>query len=278
MGSYAQFFRGAMTTHQRKPSRWPARLDLIQGLSGLMLVLFIWGHMLLESSILISNDAMYRVARFMDGYYVFGAGYPFLITCAAGMILTIFIVHAALAMRKFPESYRSYRTFRDHMAAFRHGDTSLWWLQVWTGFSLFFLGSVHMIAMMTRPGDIGPYESADRIVSEWMWPVYALLLIAVHLHAGVGIYRLAVKWGLKVGPDPEANLHRLRLARWFIIGFFLLLGFASLGVYIAIGIHHRDHKGEHYVPSWQHGTTQINCPTQATAAVPVMSQLAGGEP
>jgi fumarate reductase subunit C len=59
---------------------------------------------------------------------VFGADYPFLITCAAGMILTIFIVHAALAMRKFPESYRSYRTFRDHMAAFRHNDTSLWWL------------------------------------------------------------------------------------------------------------------------------------------------------
>jgi fumarate reductase subunit C len=110
-----------------------------------------------------------------------------------------------------------------------------------------------------------------------MWPVYALLLIAVHLHAGVGIYRLAVKWGLKVGPDPAANLHRLKLARWIIIGFFLLLGFTSLGVYIAIGIEHRDHKGEHYVPSWEHGTTQMDKPKQAAAAVPKMSQLARGE-
>ena len=31
-----------------------------------------------------------------------------------------------------------------------------------------------------------------------MWPVYALLLVTVHLHAGVGIYRLAVKWGLQL--------------------------------------------------------------------------------
>jgi fumarate reductase subunit C len=256
MVSHIDSVHGAARAAQHDRSLWPARLDLVQALSGLILVLFIWGHMILESSILIGKDAMYRVARFMEGRYLLGADYPILVTFAASVILAIFIVHAALAMRKFPSSYREYRAFRDHMRAFRHDDTSLWWLQIWTGFALFFLGSVHLLVVITKPGDIGPYESADRIVSEWMWPVYALLLIAVHLHAGIGIYRLAVKWGLALWPDPEANRRRLKVARSLIIGFFLLLGFTSLGVYVAIGIDHRDRKGERYVPAWEQSTIQ----------------------
>jgi fumarate reductase subunit C len=240
---------------RRNRSQWPAKLDVIQALSGLLLVLFIWSHMVLESSILLGKDAMYRVARFMEGRYLLGADYPILITCTASVIFAIFVVHAALAMRKFPASYRQYRAFSTHMAKFHHPDTTLWWLQVWTGFALLFLGSAHMIGVMTQPGDIGPYESADRVVSGWMWPVYALLLLTVHLHAGIGIYRLAVKWGLQLWRDPEANLRRLKLARAIIIAFFLLLGSASLGVYVAIGIDHRDHKGERYQPSWEHSTT-----------------------
>jgi fumarate reductase subunit C len=246
---------GARAAIRGDRSRWPARLDVTQALSGLLLVLFVWCHMVLESSILLGKDAMYRVARFMEGRYLLGADYPSLVACAAGVILAIFAVHAALAMRKFPASYREYRAFTTHMASFRHPDTTLWWLQVWTGFALFFLGSVHMIGVMTRPGDIGPYESADRIVSDWMWPVYALLLVAVHLHAGVGIYRLAVKWGLQLWHDPKVNLRRLKLARTIIIAFFILLGSASLAVYVAIGIGHRDHKGERYRPPWEHNAT-----------------------
>jgi len=266
----------AASADQRQRSRWTAKLDVIQALSGLLLVLFIWTHMMLESSILLGKDAMYRVARFMEGRYFFGADYPFLITCAAGVILAIFVVHAALAMRKFPASYREYRAFHKHMTSFHHGDTSLWWLQVWTGFALLFLGSAHMIGVMTRPSDIGPYESADRIVSDWMWPIYALLLITVHLHAGVGIYRLAVKWGLQLWHDPEVNLRRLRISRAIIIGFFLLLGTTSLCVYAAIGIEHRGRYGERYVPSWERSVAPAErAPTSAASSLP---QAAGVRP
>jgi fumarate reductase subunit C len=252
----------------RDRSRWPARLDVMQALSGLLLVLFIWFHMLLESSIFLGKDAMYRVARFMDGRYLLGADYPFLVTCAAGVILAIFAVHAALVMRKFPASHREYRAFRTQMANFRHPDTTLWWLQVWTGFALFFLGSAHIIGVMTRSGDIGPYESADRIVNDWMWPVYALLLVTVHLHAGVGVYRLAVKWGLQLWRDPGTNLRRLKLARTIIIAFFILLGSASLAVYVAIGVGHRDHKGERYRPPWEHSATTTQEGRAETAIAP----------
>jgi len=236
-------------------------------MSGLLLVLFIWGHMFFESSILISKDAMYRVTKFFEGRYFFGADYPILVTLAATVILAIFVLHAALAMRKFPASYREYQAIRGHIRAFDHGDTSLWWLQVWTGFALFFLGSVHLINMITQPGNIGPYASADRIVSGWMWPVYAMLLVTVHLHAGIGVYRLAVKWDPFGGANPEARLLFLRRARWAIVGFFLLLGFASLGTYIRIGIEHREHKGERYVPGWERDITNRSAAPE-TGAVP----------
>jgi fumarate reductase subunit C len=168
------------------------------------LVLFIWSHMLLESSILIGKDAMYRVARFMERHYVLG-GRPsrarepdgerdprhLLRPCRAG---------DAQVSGKLPTISRVPRS-HDGISPRRRQ----WWLQVWTSVALFFLGSAHMIGVITRPGDIRSYESADHIVSEWMWPVYALLLIVVHLHAGVGIYRLALKWGLLLGRDPAAS-------------------------------------------------------------------------
>ncbi len=234
-----------------RKSRWPARLDLLQSLSGLALVLFIWGHMFFESSILLGKDMMFRVTKMFEGRYFFGADYPIIITFAAGVILAIFVIHAALALRKFPKNYGEYRTIRSHIRSFDHDDTSMWFVQVWTGFLMFFLGSVHLINMMVQPGNIGPYESADRIWSGWMWPVYALLLITVHLHAGLGIYRLVVKWGFFEGSDVNKSRALLKRVRWVIIGFFLLLGFSGLGTYISIGIEHSARVGERYVPTWE---------------------------
>ena len=61
--------------------------------------------------------------------------------------------------------------------------------------------------MLTQPDLIGPFESADRVWSDHFWPLYILLLLAVELHGGIGLYRLAVKWGWFAGPDPERDAH-----------------------------------------------------------------------
>lgn len=256
MASGATTLPGAAPAYDRHRSRWPARLELVQSLTGLMLVVFVWCHMLLDASILVSEDMMYRVSRFMEGRYLFGADHPLLVTVAAGAILAIIIIHAVVALRKFPARYAEYHAFSDHMARFRHDDTVLWWLQVWTGFAMLFLSSAHLIGVMTHPADIGPYASSDRIVGQWMWTVYAPLLIAVHVHAGLGIYRLAVKWGFTLGRDAEASRHRLKRVRWVIIGFFLVLGFASLVAYMTIGIAHQGRAGERYVPTWERNAIQ----------------------
>lgn len=231
------------------PRRLPARLDLLQSASGLFLALFMWLHMFFVASILVSKDAFWHVARFFEGYHVFGDSYPILVSGIVLFVFAVFIVHSALALRKFPSDYRQYRAFREHSAQMRHGDTRLWFVQLYTGFAMFFLGSVHLYTMLTRPETIGPYGSADRIVSDWMWPLYLLLLFAVELHGSIGLYRLAIKWGWLEGRNPAATRRIMKRAKWIITVFFLTLGLLSLAAYIKIGIEHRDDYGEHYVPA-----------------------------
>ncbi|NCO18508.1 MAG: fumarate reductase cytochrome b subunit [Gammaproteobacteria bacterium] len=229
-------------------SRVPARLDVLQGASGLFLALFMWLHMVFVSSILLGKDAFWHVARFFEGYHLLGKPYPILVTLIAAFVFGVLIFHAALALRKFPADWRQYSSFRRHARDMKHGDTTLWFVQVWTGFAMFFLASIHIFTMMTQPETIGPYGSADRIVSDWYWPLYLVLLFAVEFHGSIGLYRLAVKWGWLEGKDPDATRRNMKRAKWLVTIFFLTLGLLSLAAYIRIGIDHRDSYGELYSP------------------------------
>lgn len=229
----------------------PARLDFAQSASALFLALFMWGHMFFVSSILLGKDVMYTVTKFFEGYYFFGKPYPAFVSLIVAFVFAIFILHALLAMRKFPSDWREYRAFRRHQKQLKHSDTSEWFVQVYTGFAMFFLGSVHLYLMMTHPGEIGPYASADRVWSGWLWPLDLLLLLAVEFHGGIGLYRLAIKWGWFEGDDPRRTRRMLVRLKWGIIAFLLTLGLMSLAAYMRIGIEHADRVGERYEP----GTT-----------------------
>ena len=227
-------------------SRWPARMDVAQSVSGLLLVLFIWGHMFFESSILLGKDAMLWVTQMFEGVHLFGRPYPLLVSAVAVMVLLLTAAHALLALRKFPGSVQQYQVFNRHSQGLRHSDTRLWAVQVVTGFLLFFLVSGHLVVVMLQPDNIGPYASSDRIWSGGFWLLYALLLPLVHAHAAIGVYRLALKWG----PFPAERFGlwrgRLRLAMVCVFAFFLCLGTASLVTYMSIGAEHADRAGERY--------------------------------
>ncbi|MCP3666100.1 MAG: fumarate reductase cytochrome b subunit [Gammaproteobacteria bacterium] len=232
-------------------SRLPALLDLAQSITGLILALFMWGHMFFVSSILLGKEAMYTVTKTFEGYYIFGESYPWIVSVAVAGVLILFIFHAGLAMRKFPSSYKQYKTILAHKSVMKHSDTSLWFIQVYTGFAMFFLGSAHLFFMLTHPAEIGPYASADRVWDGGMWPIYLLLLLAVELHGSIGLYRLAVKWGWLQGSDPTAGRRRLVIAKWSVTGFFLILGLLTLAAYIKIGVEHQANVGERYHVSLQ---------------------------
>jgi fumarate reductase subunit C len=241
---------GAARARRERKSRWPARLDWVQSTSGLLLALFMWGHMFFVSSILLGKDAMWTVTRFFEGYFIFGRSYPWLVSLAVSGVIALLVVHAMLALRKFPSDYGQYRAFRDHARTMKHADTTLWWWQVVTGFAMFFLASIHLHAMLTRPERIGPFESADRVWSEHYWALYLVLLFVVELHGGIGLYRLAVKWGWFSGSDASATRRRLKALKWALTAFFLALGLATLAAYVKIGIEHAGRAGEVYTPAW----------------------------
>ena len=244
-----------MSTPQSLPhantNSWPARLDLVQGASGLALVLFMWVHMFMVSSILLGEDAMWLVSRGFEGEFLFGRPLPLLVSAIAAIVFCIFLLHALVAMWKLPGSYREYRVIWQHSQRLQHTATSLWLVQVGTGLVLMFLASIHLYEMLMHPDQIGPYASADRVVSGQMWLLDLLLIFAAEVHAGVGLYRLIMKWdlfGLTQGAQRRRNTARLITG---IVVFYLLLGLLTFAAYVRIGLDHREQAGERYVPSWQ---------------------------
>jgi fumarate reductase subunit C len=241
---------GSGLAERVRKSHWPARLDLVQSASGLFLGLFMWGHMAFVSTILISKDAMWWVTKMFEGQFIFGRPYPAIVAAIVAFVAAMFVLHGLLAMRKFPANFQQYREFQGHRKMLRHGDTTLWWVQAVTGFALFFLASVHLYQMLVHPGDIGPYESADRVWSYRWWPLYLVLLFVVEVHGGVGLYRLAIKWGWFEGKNPARTHILLKRFRNGIIVFFIVLGTTTLAAEMKAGYAHRDRVGERYVPSY----------------------------
>ena len=160
---------------------------------------------------------------------------PGIVSVVVATILVLFVGHALLAVRKFPINYAQWRSFRTHMAHIKHEDTTLWFWQVVTGFALFFLATIHLYVMLTQPGKIGPYESADRVWSDVYWPLYLVLLFVVEIHGGIGLYRLCIKWGWFGTAERGASRRRLKVLKWALTAFFLVLGLATLAAYIKIG-------------------------------------------
>ena len=231
---------------KKKINKIPARLDFLRRATGLILAVFIMGHILFEASILLSNEMMYRVTLMFEGYYFFGERYPGIISFLAAAIGTIFILHAGLAVRKFPASYRDYKTITEHTKRMKHEDSYLWMVQVITGFMMFFIGSVHLYIMMTQPANIGPFASSSRVVDEFMGPLYFMLLISVVSHAFIGLYRLALKWGFGEGKNTKISRARFKFLMHSMIALYVVVGLSSLAKYTYIGFTHDFSDGVKY--------------------------------
>ena len=220
-------------------SRLPAKLDFYQSATGLILGLFMWGHMIFVSTVLISPEFFEATAKFFEGSAIFDTPKPALVSCMVLIIFIIFFIHAALGMRKLPITYRQWQIAREHSKLIKHEDTMLWVIQACTGFLMFFFASMHLAMMFFNPETIRFLGAVERIVNHNMWAFYLILLFAVELHGGIGLYRLCVKWGWFDGNDvhtARARRKTLKKLKWVISIFFIVLGLANLAVFIKAGI------------------------------------------
>ncbi len=216
----------------------PARLDFCQSATGLLLGLFMWVHLFLVASILLGQSSFDFVAKVMEGAFLTssGEGYPILVSFAAMSVFTLFIIHSALGIRKFPSNWQQHNILCTHLETIRHKDTNLWFIQFITGFIMFFLGSVHLFIIMTHPAQINSVDSSHRIISEWMWPLYFVLLISVELHGTIGLYRLCVKWGWFEGKDAKTSRKKLKTIKSILSFLFIVIGIAALITFSYHGI------------------------------------------
>ncbi|AUD58831.1 fumarate reductase [Shewanella hafniensis] len=208
----------------KKSSAW---LDLSQSLSGVILAVFLWTHLVLVSSILLGSDAMNWVARTMELSFLSddGHGYPLVVTGIAMGIAALALVHVLVALQKLPMSLRQQRALRQQMQVINHSDTRLWRWQAITGVVILLLLPVHLWLIGSAPETIGPQGSADRIWNQGVWMVYLPLLLTVELHAAIGIYRVALKWGAARDLNSRS---RLRKIKTIVSVLFITVGIASL--------------------------------------------------
>ncbi len=215
-----------------------AKLDLWQSASGLLLGLFLWLHLLLVSSIIISQDAMAFVANMMEASFLSrsGDGYPIIVSLIATFIFILLIIHALLAMRKLPSSWRQVVNLNQQLALMPQPDSKSWRVQAISGLAIIFLVPAHLFVMFAQPETIGPISSSIRIAGQGFWLLYLPLLLAAELHSAIGMYRLCIKWGWFMSGNATQQRKKLLRIKQIISIVFTLIGLLTLYTYYVIGI------------------------------------------
>ncbi len=228
------------------PARRQLRYEVISGGSGLLLALFMWGHVVLVGSILTGERGFDWLATVLEDYYI---AQPTVLA-----IFALFVIHAVYAARKIPAQLEERRrlqalakglrnsgrervpTRTEHSPFRPHVESMLWVWQVRTGFIILVLGSFHLILIgidIFTPlfGDIVGIEAVSSTgrVAAGLWLPYAVLLLCVEFHASVGLYRLAIKWGADLWLSRTA-MHRIEQ-----VIFWLILVVGALTLFVLAG-------------------------------------------
>jgi fumarate reductase subunit C len=217
--------------------------EVISGGTGLVLALFMWGHVVLVGSILTGERGFDWLATMLEDYFI---AQPTVIA-----IFSLFLIHAVFAARKIPAQLRERKRIielakglrnsgrekvatRTAYSPFRpHVESMLWIWQVRTGMLMLVLGGFHLVLIsmdIFTPlwGNHAGIESVSTLerVSAGLWLPYAILLICVEFHASVGLYRLAIKWGADLWLSRKAMHAIEHVIFWGI----LVIGFVTLFV------------------------------------------------
>lgn len=165
-------------------SRSDLLVEGIQMVSGLLLVLFLWVHMIFVASIWLGSNAFNALAGFLEKYGLVWVTVIFLIIVIGS--------HIGAVVRRIPKQFREQKIVWRHAKLIRHMDTWSWVFQSITGAALLALVVVHMVVVTY--GGISAQLSATRVFNHFLI-FYIVLLLLSEYHASVGLYRIFVKWG-----------------------------------------------------------------------------------
>ena len=219
------------------------RNEWISGITGAILAVFICGHLILESSILLGSEAYQWTVHLLE--VAIPIAKPIVI-----LITIIFFIHFIWASRKIPGKLEERKRMMElgkkikgskklwnqdnklETSLARHFETSLWIWQVRTGMIVLATGAFHLILIawniFTDMGVFGQQaglsvEVATARVESGLWILYAVLMFAVVTHMAIGVYRLLVKWFA----DTWFVRKYSRIVFYFLFWFYIVLGIAA---------------------------------------------------
>ena len=194
-------------------------VEMIQMVSGLLLVLFLWTHMVFVASILLGSNAFNGLALFMERYYLLPAAIVFLLLVGGA--------HVGAVIRRIPSRWAEQKIGWKHARLIRHADTWSWLFQSITGGAMLILIIIHVVVVTYR--GISVMYSAGRIKHGFLIFCAVLLMLAEY-HASVGLYRVFVKWGW-------VKRHNLKRVLGAISALTVGIGAVTLWVFFTLGVH-----------------------------------------
>ncbi|WP_319467486.1 succinate dehydrogenase/fumarate reductase cytochrome b subunit [uncultured Pseudodesulfovibrio sp.] len=206
-----------------KTGKWDGAMDWLQMLSGICLILFVWCHAFLESSVIISPELLNTIGHFLEATGMVQVGGP--------LIFLVFLAHFVLAARKIPFRFEAQASIWHQAKMLRHGDTWTWIVQAASAMIILIMAAIHMwVALSDLP--ITAAKSAARIQSGG-WSIFFLfLLVLTHVHVGAGLYRIGVKWGFVKDTERAVFLKTVTM----IVFGFIGLGLITLGRYFFMSV------------------------------------------
>ncbi len=207
--------------------RGPARMEILQGVTGVALTLFLFIHLHLEASVLFGPEAFDTVAWMLHAGWAdpAGVGYGAPVVLAVLAVTLLLVLHVLAVLRRLPTEWRKVQALRQHAQVVRHEGTRLWILQMLSGVAMMILLPIHLGTMLTQPHSLGAEPSSLRVVFEGGWLLYLLLLPLVVLHGVAGVTRLWLKWCPYAEPRQQGRRWMRRVALYLLIlgGLSLLM-------------------------------------------------------
>ena len=190
------------------------RLDFLQAASGALLALFVCVHLLLEGTVVLNPSLTNGIAWFMEAIFVAQISAP--------IIVLLVLFHFYVAARKMPFRAGELGIFVRHSRTLREPDTALWLVQVFTAIIILAGAFFHVYSVMTDL-PISVARSAARLHAGGL-AFYIVFLPCVILHTGIGVYRIAVKYGICTSATRQVWRKRI----WIVMACYFVLGCLAL--------------------------------------------------
>lgn len=184
-----------------------------QAASGAVLALFVCVHLVLEGTVVLSPALTNGIAWLLE--------VTMLAQLVAPVIMLLILFHFYIAARKCPSAPTSSAFLLSTARALKS------WIRGCGGTGVYcHYHSCWCILPCVRRHDRPAYQCGwQRQASAcWLAGLLRILLPCVILHTGIGVYRLAVKFGFCV----KATRPAWRKWTWIVMGCYLLLGAAAL--------------------------------------------------